>query len=60
MSTNLVAEFLLGPIALLVNLLEAGFFPATTSQLVEHVASLLGTMMYVVAGGTVVGILRGE
>jgi len=60
MSTNLAAEFLLGPIALLVNLLEAGFFPSTIGQLAEHIASLLGTMMYATAVGVVGGLLGGR
>jgi hypothetical protein len=59
MSANLTAEFVLGPIALLVNLAEHGIYPSTAIQLAEFIASALGTMLYTVAVGAVGTALTG-
>ena len=51
MSTEIVAEFFWGPIALLFNILEYGFPPESIEGLVETMVSILGTMLWTSIAG---------
>ena len=50
------ADFLLGPIALLVNLLEHSYPPSSVDGLGELIVSGLGTATWVTAIGAVTGL----